>query len=207
MLEKTCNNFINELASQAPVPGGGSASALTAAIGTALGSMVGELTTGKKEYEAYETEISELLFKSGELINEFKDLVQKDVDAFNILSKAYKFPKNTEEEKVVRTEAIQSALKEAAITPIMIAEACVKALKLLDSYSLIGNKNLITDAGTGTALCAAALKGARLNALINLKSMKDEDLKARLYDQLNALTDTGIHLADITYERVEKACF
>ena len=207
MLDKSCNIFIDELASSAPVPGGGSASALTAAIGMALGSMVGELTTGKKGYEQYENEISELLFKSGELINEFRHLVRLDIESFSKLSEAYKIPKGTEEENLYRIEKIQNALHSAAQAPIMIVEACLKALKLLDSYSLIGNKNLITDAGTGTALCLAALKGARLNALINIKSMKDPELKAALYRQLNTSTDAGEHLAKITYDRVEKACF
>ncbi len=207
MLDKSCNSFIDELASSAPVPGGGSASALVAAIGMALGSMVGELTAGKKGYEEYENEISELLFKSGELIKEFRNLVQLDIDAFGRLSEAYKIPKGSEEENLRRTEQIQKALHDAAQAPIMIVEACVKALKLIDSYSLIGNKNLLTDAGTGSSLCLAALKGARLNALINIKSMKDTELKAALQRQLDTSTDAGEHLAKITYERVEKACF
>lgn len=207
MLDKSCNMFIDELASSAPVPGGGSASALTAAIGMALGSMVGELTTGKKGYEQYENEISELLFKSGELIDEFRNLVQLDIDSFSRLSEAYKLPKSTDEESVYRAEEIQTSLLGAAKAPILIVEACVKALKLLDSYSLIGNKNLLTDAGTGTAICLAALKGARLNALINIKSMKDAELKEELYRKLNTLTDAGEHLSKITYDRVEKACF
>ena len=143
MLDKSCNSFIDELASSAPVPGGGSASALVAAIGMALGSMVGELTAGKKGYEEYENEISELLFKSGELIKEFRNLVQLDIDAFGRLSEAYKIPKGSEEENLRRTEQIQKALHDAAQAPIMIVEACVKALKLIDSYSLIGNKNLL----------------------------------------------------------------
>lgn len=206
MLEESCIKFINGLASAAPVPGGGSASALTAALGMALGSMVGELTIGKKNYEQYETEISDLLFRSTELIHEFTELVQKDIDAFSRLSRAYKLPKNTDEEKTRRTAEIQESVKGAAEAPLAIAEACVKALKLLDSYSIIGNKNVISDAGTGTALCEAALKGSRLNVLVNLKSMKDETLRDELYQRLNAVIDMGIHLADITYSRVEKAC-
>lgn len=206
MLEKSCNEFIDQLASNAPVPGGGSASALTAAIGMALGSMVGELTSGNKKFSEYETEVSELLFRSSELIGRFKELTLMDMEAFERLNKALKLPRSTEEEKASRTEAVQTALVGAAEAPLLIVEECVKALKILDSYSLIGNNFVISDAGTGTALCEAALKGARLNVLVNLKLMKDTELRDSMKQRLDAASETGRHLAKLTYERVEQIC-
>lgn len=206
MLEKSCNEFIDQLASNAPVPGGGSASALTAAIGMALGSMVGELTSGNKKFSEYETEVSELLFRSSELIRRFKELTLMDMEAFEKLNKALKLPRSTEEEKASRTEAVQTALVGAAEAPLLIVEECVKALKILDSYSLIGNNFVISDAGTGTALCEAALKGARLNVLVNLKLMKDTELRDSMKQRLDAASETGRHLAKLTYERVEQIC-
>ncbi|MCR4600623.1 MAG: cyclodeaminase/cyclohydrolase family protein [Clostridia bacterium] len=206
MLEKSCNEFIDQLASNAPVPGGGSASALTAAIGMALGSMVGELTSGNKKFSEYETEVSELLFRSSELIRRFKELTLMDMEAFERLNKALKLPRSTEEEKASRTEAVQTALVGAAEAPLLIVEECVKALKILDSYSLIGNNFVISDAGTGTALCEAALKGARLNVLVNLKLMKDTEQRDSMKQRLDAASETGRHLAKLTYERVEQIC-
>ncbi len=206
MVNLTCKDFVSELASNKPVPGGGGASALAGAIGTALGAMVGELTIGKKKYEEYEAEVSNLIFRSQELIGEFETLVQKDADAFLLLSEAYKIPAGTEAEKAAKNKAIQECLLAAAQAPLEIAEASLKALRILDSFSLIGNRLAVSDAGTGAAICLAALKGARLNVLINLRLMEDKETKKEIVDKLNTITDTGIHLADITYARVEKLC-
>ncbi len=206
MLNRTCREFIDVLASREPVPGGGGASALTGAIGIALGAMVGELTVGKEKYAEHEAEISNLIFRSQELIQQFDELVTKDAEAFLPLAEAYKMPKSTPEESEAREQAVQAALVAAAEVPLEIAENCVKALRILDSFSLIGSRMAVSDAGTGAAICLAALKGARLNVLVNLQLMKDKEKRKELSDKLDAITDTGIHLADITYARVEKAC-
>lgn len=206
MLNRTCREFIDVLASREPVPGGGGASALTGAIGIALGAMVGELTVGKEKYAEHEAEISNLIFRSQELIQQFDELVTKDAEAFLPLVEAYKMPKSTPEESEAREQAVQAALVAAAEVPLEIAENCVKALRILDSFSLIGSRMAVSDAGTGAAICLAALKGARLNVLVNLQLMKDKEKRKELSDKLDAITDTGIHLADITYARVEKAC-
>ena len=206
MLNQTCREFIDVLASKEPVPGGGGASALAGAVGMALGSMVGELTIGKKAYAEYENEISELLFRSQELIREFEELVEEDAKAFLPLSEAYRLPSGTPEEAQRKEDAVQAALAGAAEAPLRIAEACLKALRVLDSFSLIGSRMAVSDAGTGAAICLAALKGARLNVLINLKLMKNIEKRKELSDKIDAVTDAGIHLADMTYARVEKAC-
>lgn len=206
MLNQTCREFIDVLASKEPVPGGGGASALVGAVGMALGSMVGELTIGKKKYAEYETEVSELLFRSRELIDELEQMVTKDAEAYLPLSESYRMPRSSEKENAKREQAIQDALITAAEAPLEIAEACLKALRILDSFSLIGSKLAISDAGAGAAICLAALKGARLSVLINLKSMKNKEKRKELSDKLDAITDSGVHLAEITYARVEKIC-
>ena len=205
MLEKKCSEFISELETSAPVPGGGSASALVAALGIALGSMVGELTIGKKDYAEYEAEVSNLLYRSKELTEEFKAAVNADVEAFKPLAVAFKMPNASDEEKAAREEAIQAGLAAAADAPLHLAELCVKALRVLDSYSLVGNKLAISDAGTGAAICEAALKGAKLNVMVNVNMMKDPELKKTYKNKIDALVDTGVHLAAITYVRVEKS--
>ena len=206
MLNQTCRDFIDALASREPVPGGGGASALAGAVGMALGSMVGELTVGKKQYEEYDTEISELLFRSQELMRRFEELVDEDAKAFLPLSEAYRLPKSTPQEAEEREAAIQKALVAAAEAPLQIAENCLKALRVLDSFSLIGSRMAVSDAGTGAAICLAALKGARLNVLVNLRLMKDTEKRKELSDKIDAVTDSGIHLANMTYDRVERAC-
>ncbi len=206
MLNQTCREFIDVLASREPVPGGGGASALAGAVGMALGSMVGELTVGKEKYAEYDTEISELLFRSQELMRRFEELVDEDAKAFLPLSEAYRLPKSTPQEAEEREAAIQKALVAAAEAPLQIAENCLKALRVLDSFSLIGSRMAVSDAGTGAAICLAALKGARLNVLVNLRLMKDTEKRKELSDKIDAVTDSGIHLANMTYDRVERAC-
>ncbi len=129
MLNRTCREFIDVLASREPVPGGGGASALASAVGIALGAMVGELTVGKKKYAEHEAEISNLIFRSQELIQKFDELVTKDAEAFLPLAAAYRMPKSTPEEARAQEQAVQEALIAAAQAPLEIAETCLKALR------------------------------------------------------------------------------
>ena len=173
MLDKTCHTFIDELGSDAPVPGGGSASALIGAIGAALGTMAGLLTTGKKSAAEHEEELEKLIHSSRDLTGRFKEAVYRDVTAFEPLAQAYRLPNKTEEDKRIRQEAIQKHLGSATEAPLALTELCAEALDILDRYSRVANKLVISDVGVGAAACEAALKGARLNVLINLRSMEE----------------------------------
>lgn len=204
MLSRSCEVFLSELGSNAPVPGGGSASALAGAIGIALGTMVGCLTTGKKTYAQYEEEIQSLIAESRRLTEEMKAAVQKDMTAFEPLSVAYKMPNTTEEEKAAKNRAVQAALQPAAEAPLELAELCVEALRILDRYSEIGSRLAVSDAGTGAVMCLAALKGARLSVLINLNMMEDVSLRDALYERLEAACREGEAVCARTYLRVEK---
>ena len=115
-------------------------------------------------------------------------------------------PKSTPEETAARESAIQAALVTAAEAPLEIAETCLKALRILDGFSLIEAVWLSAMPERGAAICLAALKGARLNVLVNLRLMKDKEKRKELSDKIDAVTDSGIHLAEMTYARVEKAC-
>ena len=206
MLDKTCRAFIDELGSTAPVPGGGSASALVGAIGIALGTMAGLLTTGKKSAAAHEEELQELIRLSVSMTERFKEAVNRDVTAFEPLAQAYKLPNQTDEEKKQRAEEIQKHLITATEAPLELTELCTEALELLERYSGIANKMVISDVGVGAAVCEAALKGARLNVLINLRSMKDETARKALSDRLETACDKGLRSAELCYGRVEEAC-
>lgn len=203
MLEKSVQEFADVLAAKEPVPGGGGASACVGALGIALGSMVGNLTTGKKKYAEAEPEIRELLKQSEALREELMDLVQKDADAFVPLAKAYGMPKDTEEEKAKKEEVLQAALADAALVPLEIAEKAVEALKILKRYAEIGSRIAVSDAGVGAAFCEAALKGAKLNVLVNTRSMKDLFLKADAEGRLSRLETEGLSLAAEIYSDVE----
>lgn len=203
MLNNSCIEFINSLASKEPVPGGGGASALVGSIGVALGSMVGNLTTGKKKYQDVEEEIQSLLIESEALTNRLNALVAKDAAAFEPLAKAYGLPSSTEEEKLEKDKVLQQALIEAAEVPLAIAECCLEGIKILDLYAQKGSRLVVSDAGVGVIFCKAALQGAKLNVLINLKLMKDEELKAKLQKKLDSILEEGIVLADKVYQYVE----
>ncbi|MDF2675485.1 MAG: Formiminotransferase-cyclodeaminase [Clostridiales bacterium] len=204
MLNKSCNDFIEELSSKSPVPGGGGASAYVGALGMSLGSMVGNLTLGKKKYADVEEDIKELLVKSEDVIDKLKKLVLKDAEVFYPLSKAYGLPKETEEEKEAKEAALQHALIAATMVPLEIAKYCLEAIDLHEEYAKKGTRIAISDVGVGVAFCKAALQGAKLNVLINTKIMKDQELKDRIENELSEIVEKGTLKADKVYEDVEK---
>lgn len=204
MLEKSCNDFIKELSSKSPVPGGGGASAYAGALGMALGSMVGNLTLGKKKYADVEEDIKALLVKSEDIIENLKKLVAKDAEVFYPLSQAYGLPKNTEEEKEAKDAALQKALVAATMVPLEIARYCLKAIELHEEYARIGTRIAISDVGVGVIFCRAALQGAKLNVLINTKIMKDMELKSNIEKELKEIVEKGTVKADKVYNEVEQ---
>ncbi len=206
MLDKSCVEFIDELGSKAPTPGGGSAAALVGALGIALGTMVGELTTGKKKFAEHEQEVLRLIEDSRALTEKMKAAVYEDVRAFEPLSAAYRLPASSEADRSRRQQMIQDSLQEAAEAPLRLAELCVQALRVLEGCVHIENRLAISDVGTGAAFCQAALKGAQLNVLINLRSMQDQKLKAAMKNRLNKAVEEGNALANAVYGRVEELC-
>ena len=176
-----CNEFVEVLASKAPVPGGGGASALVGAVGTALGNMVGSLTVGKKKYADVEDEMYELKAKCDQLQKDFLRLIERDAEVFEPLSKAYGMPKETEEEKAEKARVMEIVLKDACSVPMEIMEKCCEAIELIVEFGAKGSKLAISDAGVGAAFCKAALQGASLNVYINTKSMADREYAEELF--------------------------
>lgn len=203
MLEKSCNQFIQELSAKVPVPGGGGASAYVGAIGMALGSMVGNYTVGKKKYKDVEEDIIELLKKSEAVIENLKSLVAKDAEVFYPLSKAYGLPSETEEEKAAKEEVLQAALVDATMVPLEIAKNCLAAIDLHEEYAEKGSRICISDVGVGVICCKAALQGAKLNVLINTKIMKDQELKSKVEREMLEIESVGLAKADKIYAEVE----
>ena len=197
-----CDEFVTVLASKAPVPGGGGASALVGAAGTALGKTVGALTVGKKKYAAVEEEMQELKAKADVLQKELLHLVERDAEVFEPLSKAYGMPKETEEEKAEKARVMEAALKEACSVPMEIMEKCCEAIDLLVEFAAKGSVLAISDAGVGAAFCKAALEGASLNVYINTKSMADREYAESLNKKCDEMLEKYTKIAEDVFESV-----
>ena len=187
LVEQRVIDFVAATASKEPTPGGGAIAALTAATGAALAEMVANLTFGKKGYEAVQTEMEALQAKAEEIRNRMLELSQADADVFNIFMKALGLPKNTNEEKAIRTAAIQQAYKDAAMVPFEIGELANQIFDLAELASRKGNQNLITDGIIAAINARAAVKSAFLNVRINLSGIKDESFVAELISKMHVI--------------------
>jgi formiminotetrahydrofolate cyclodeaminase len=186
-LQQPLGQFLDELASSAPTPGGGGAAAVMGATGAALLSMVANLTIGKKGLEDVEAEMQTILVESERLRAEMSAMVADDVEAFNRLMASYKLPKETDEQKAERSAAIQSALKGATEAPLACARAAAAVVRLSRRTAEIGNKNVISDAGVGVLAAQASLRSAALNVYINAPSLKDQEFATGAVQELEAL--------------------
>ncbi len=180
LIEKKVSNFLDELASDAPTPGGGSVAALAGALGAALVSMVSNLTIGKEKYREVEEEVKKILGSSEKLRYDLSQLIEEDIKAFNNFMATYKMPKETDEEKKIRSEKIQQALIEAAKVPLQVAVKCCDIFDLCKEISVKGNPNVVSDAGVAALMAEAALHSAILNVKINLRMIKDERVREEL---------------------------
>ena len=197
-----CNEFVEVLASKAPGPGGGGASALVGAIGTALGNMVGSLTVGKKKYADVEEEMYELKGKADALQKELLHLIERDAEVFEPLSKAYGMPRNTEEEKAEKARVMEIVLKDACSVPMEIMERCCEAIDLIEVFAEKGSTLAISDAGVGATFCKAALEGASLNVFINTKSMKNREYADELNKKADEMLSVYTKKAEEIYQSV-----
>lgn len=202
--KKSCEEFVEVLASKAPVPGGGGASSLVGAIGMALGNMVGSLTVGKKKYADVEADIIELKKKADALQKEFLVLIEKDAQLFEPLSKAYSLPKETEKERAEKACVMEVCLKDACSVPMKIMEKCCEAIELHKEFAAKGTAIAISDVGVGVACCRAALLGASLNVFINTKSMTDKEYAKEMNEKAEKMIETYTKMADEIFADVRK---
>ena len=200
--EKSCIGFVDVLASKAPVPGGGGAAALVGAIGMALGSMVCNLTTGKKKYAQYEEDIQAILGKAKTLQDQLLEMIDKDAEGFYPLSKAYGLPTSTEEEKQYKAETMEKCLKVACEVPMNIVRLCHDSIKLHEELVDKGSKLAISDVGWGVQCLRAAILSAQLNVIINVNSMKDREYAQKIDRECNQLVEDGVKICDEVYKKV-----
>ena len=200
--QASCTEFVTALASNAPVPGGGGASALVGAIGTALGNMVGSLTVGKKKYADVEEEMLALKAKCDAIQADLLALIAKDAEVFAPLAKAYGLPKDTEEEKAYKAKVLEECTLTACSVPMEIMEKCCEAIEAIAQFAAKGSRLAVSDAGCGAACCKAALQSASLNVFINTKSMLNRDVAAELNAKANAMLEKYCPMADDIFAQV-----
>lgn len=190
--------FLENLSSKEPVPGGGGASALIGAISCALCSMVANLTTGKKKYAQYQNRIDELLPILEQLRTDLLLDIQKDADAFYPLSQAYSLDKNTPDYDKIMEEALLTASN----APMKIVEDVNRLIPILEELEQIGSRLAVSDVAVAAAACSAALKGAVMNIYINTKSMKNRETAETMNKRAKELSKDGVKRCDKVYEKI-----
>ena len=190
--------FTEQLASRAPVPGGGGASALVGAVGIALGDMVGELTVGKKKYAAVEEDVKALMAKAQDLRVRLLACVNKDAEAFAPLSRAYGIPKDDP----ARDEVMEACLRDAAAPPMEILDLCCEAIDLQREFADKGSVLAVSDAATGVVFCWSAMYGAAVNVKVNTKAMKDREYAGKINAHVDAQMAKYWPIAEKVYEDV-----
>ena len=183
--EQTCQGFLDALASKAPVPGGGGASALVGALGTALCTMVGNYTVGKEKYAEVEEDAKALMAKAEDIRARLLALVDADAEAFEPLSKAYAIPKDDPNREAV----MEQCLRDAAATPMEILRLSCQAIDLHREMLDKGSVMMLSDVGTGVIFCQSALYGAALNVRVNTKSMTDRTFAKAMDEETDALVE------------------
>lgn len=202
LVDLSLRDFASVLGSDAPAPGGGSAAALSGANGISLTKMVCELTLGKKKYADVQDVIADIHHKSGILQEQLLAAIDKDTDAFNLVSAVFEMPKETDEEKAARRAAMQSALKEAAQSPYDMMVVMVEALEVTRKAVGKSNTNAASDLGVAALSLKAGLQGAWLNVLINLSGIKDDSFVTTYRQKGEELLERGCSLADMIYESI-----
>lgn len=196
LTELTCQDFLTKLASGNPTPGGGGGAAVAGALAASLSSMVANLTVGKEKFAEHEDEVKKLLQEVETLRKKLLMLVDEDAAVFDSFMSCYKLPKNTEEEKAARTNAIRQAAKKAAEVPFAAAQASYEVLKIAVRLIEIGNPNVITDGTVSALLARAAMRSEFYNVYINLGLTKDEEYNAKIISMISVMEQEALVLEE-----------
>jgi formiminotetrahydrofolate cyclodeaminase len=167
------NEFIKHLAAAEPLPGGGSAAALTGTLAAALGEMMAGLTEGREKFASVQVQVRKIHIKMADLRNTLQALVQEDSEAYKSLLIALRLPRETEEQKIIRGDAIEKAARIATETPLRTARAAFDVLENLKILMEVGNPNARSDVAVGAQLAYASLKGGQYNTLANIRGLRD----------------------------------
>ena len=204
LTEMTVSAFTDVMASEAPAPGGGSAAALEGAQGAALAAMVCALTLGKKKYADVQELAQAGQSRMDGLKEQFVAMIDKDTEAFNAVSAVFSMPKDTDEEKAARKDAMQTALKGCTVTPCQTMELCLEALETVKGLVGRTNASAASDLGVSALSLKAAVQGAWLNVLINIGGIQDQEFAQSYRQKGEDILARALPLADEIYEATLK---
>ena len=187
LLDMTLRAFAEETASESPAPGGGSVAAYASTMGVALATMVANLSAHKRGWDDRWAAFSKVAERGIQLQVQLAALVDADTAAFNQIMEAYGLPKATENQQKVRHQAIQDATRHAIEIPMQVARLSMQAMEVASEMAAIGNPNSITDAGVGAMAIRTGVKGAILNARVNLADLEDADFVRRIRQECQEL--------------------
>ena len=202
--EQKIDEFLEALSSRQPVPGGGGASALSGALASALGLMVGNLTVGKNKYADVEEEVQGMMRRLEQLQKDMASLADRDAKVFAPLAAAYGLPSGTEEERAHKEQVMEKNLLAASLVPMEIMEKAYEMLELLAGLEQKGSVMAVSDVGVAVQFARTALTGAVMNVYINTKSMKNRDKAEELNQKADRLMEEGTKQADTIYDKVQK---
>ena len=187
MKDQTVGEFLSAVAAPTPTPGGGSVSALAAALSVALSRMVAGLARGKQGYEDVGEELLEIEGRAEKAQARLEALIDEDAQAYDAVVAAMRMPKASDAEKVSRVDAMQAAYRKATEVPLETMERCIEALELAEAAVKKGNRGATTDAAVAVLLAEAAIRGASLNCSINLASIRDETFRTHAEERVEKL--------------------
>lgn len=199
----TIEEFIEVTAGKDPVPGGGSVSALVGTLAASLGKMVTGLTIGRKKYVDVQADMEAMVPVFTDAITTLLQAIADDAEAYDQVFNAYKLPKETDQEKAVRSEAIQKGLTHAARVPLSVAERCVSIMPYIREVAEKGNQNAITDACVAMMCARTGALGAILNCRINISSIKDADVAGELASRCDQLQQQAVSMEQELLNSVE----
>lgn len=204
LVELSVKNFLDKVAGKDPVPGGGSIAALNGAIASSLAAMVAGLTIGKKGYEEKTDLMNDIQSVALSRQQEFVDAVDKDSDAYNMVFNCFKMPKATDEEKQIRSNAIQRATQYAALVPMQVARDAFKLMDVIADVAHNGNRNAVTDACVAMMSARSAVLGALMNVRINLGSLKDKSFVEQLQNEADELEAQAIEKEKVLLNEINQ---
>ena len=199
--------FIDKVTGNDPVPGGGSVSALNGSLAASLAAMVANLTVGRKKYAEVNDEMEQISARMTEQSAKLLADVDRDAEAYDRVFAAFKLPKETDEEKAVRKEAIQRETKYAAEVPMEVARTASELLPMIDAAARRGNSNAVTDATVAMMCARTAVIGALLNVRINLTSITDEAFVKTMTEEADRLETAAVEAEHKLLEYVKAHAF